>query len=340
MTKQRFHAAYYLTLDPKVLPPEKIKYEYYSHIFHAFAVPDEAGALKRVSGQIPGAALVKLAHAKDVRVIISVGGGMVTIFPRLVGNPESCQRLVDNLLAFVAENSYDGIDLDWEHPLNDTDKTHWGRLIRALRRGMDTLAAENGKSYELSSALTANSIPFIDIEAVNQCMDFINVMCYDAFGPWGGITGNHSPLLVDRHDPYQRSMKGEVDKFLAAGVPAHKLTFGLPYYSYPCYGYQRYEAIVKDDPTKKVSTLSWAEFVKLMESENWEREFRQDSQAAWYTAPDGKAYVAVDDAEIVALKTRWAREFGLRGTFCWELQHDVMPDGSTPLQDAAFEASK
>jgi len=335
--EQLVRGAYYLTLYEGALPPDKIKYDYYTHIFHAFAVPDARGALKEIPGQLPGKQLVEKAHASDTRVILSVGGGMVTVFPEVVANEESYQHLLKGLLSFVADNDYDGIDLDWEHPMNEADKKNWSRLIRELRAGMDTLAQANGKHYELTSALTSASIPFIDITTANQCMDFINVMCYDAFGPWGGMTGNHAPLFIDPADPYKRAMQTEIEKFLAAGVPRHKLTFGLPYYTYPCYGYQRYEKIVKGSD-KRVDTLTYAQFAELITAGKVEREFLDSTQAAWYTLTDDTGYSAVDDPEIVALKTRWALDQQLRGVFCWELQQDVMPDGSTPLQDAVYRA--
>ena len=60
------------------------------------------------------------------------------------------------------------------------------------------------------------------------------------------------------------------------------------------------------------------------------------SAGSW--SPDGKSFVAADDAEVVGIKTRWARDNGYRGVFCWRVGNDMMLDG-TPPPVASFRVS-
>jgi hypothetical protein len=42
----------------------------------------------------------------------------------------------------------------------------------------------------------------------------------------------------------------------------------------------------------------------------------------------------------VALKTEWAMKQGFRGVFFWQINADLMPDRSHPLQEAAKELTR
>ena len=44
--------------------------------------------------------------------------------------------------------------------------------------------------------------------------------------------------------------------------------------------------------------------------------------------------IGYDDAESLALKTKWAMREGFRGVFYWEIGGDLLPDGTNPLQQA------
>ena len=66
-----------------------------------------------------------------------------------------------------------------------------------------------------------------------ESVDWINVMTYDYHGPFDNRSGFNAPLYADPSEGKARSADDSINLYLVAGVPAKKLTLGLPFY---CYG--------------------------------------------------------------------------------------------------------
>src|SRR5262245_6578418 len=96
--------------------PEKINFDLYTHLCHAFIVADEDGTIRQ-NRTCPSRELVADAHTAGVKVLISLGGwGWDKQFASIVSKTEAEDRYVKSVLAIVEDYDYDGIDLDWEYP--------------------------------------------------------------------------------------------------------------------------------------------------------------------------------------------------------------------------------
>lgn len=339
----RYFVGYYRAdnlAENSSLPLASVKYSYYTHIIHIGLAVGSDGQPSPATPTMPSREFTAAVHQNGVLGLISLVGGKQN-FEKVARDPEALERFVSDMARIVAEFDYDGIDVDWEHPDSPEAGKGWMTFMAALREMLDGLAENRQRRFWLTTALPAGwGGAHLDGKRIADTVDFINVMCYDGFGPWGGRAGNHAPLFPDPADPRQVSMASGMAYWRdTVGVPADSLVMGLPFYAYVCTGYEPYEPIDKDAEGKSVDGGSaWMGIAQRIERDGWERRFNEESQAAWYFAPDGSAFVAADDPETISIKTRWARENGFRGVFMWSMRCDVMPDGSRPLLDAMQRA--
>jgi len=323
-----------------VLPLNRIKYEYYTHIIHIGLSFHSKGILNTKEGRMPSKELTAAAHRHGVVCLVSLVGKKAD-FEHVAADPDVLRAFVSRMADLVQDCDYDGIDVDWEHPDSPAAGKGWTAMMQALRASLDQVAAKRGRRYWLTTALPAGwGGAHLDSAVVRKVVDFINVMCYDGFGPWGGRAGNHAPLFADPADPRGLSMaKGMRYWRDTKKIPADKLVMGMPFYGYICYGYKPYGKIDPKAPEKRVDGGSgWSSIRKKIKDGKWERRFEKTSMASWFFAPDDSAFVAADDAAVIALKTRWAAKQGFRGVFMWSMRLDVLADGSRPLLDAMHRA--
>lgn len=181
----------------------------------AFINPNETGGFP--AGETLKKAVDK-AHAKNVRVFCSIGGGSPPA--HLEGLLEDNRRaaLVAGLVQLTETAGFDGIDVDLE---NDLINQHYAKFISELA------AALKPRKKLLTAALAAWNAKKIDDVTLQQ-FDLINIMSYDQTGPWAPTRpGQHAPLAMAESDFRHFNQ--------ARRIPAERLLIGLPFYG-RCFG--------------------------------------------------------------------------------------------------------
>jgi len=193
-----------------------INYEKLTHINIAFENPDAAGNL---SFSPANTTLIQQAHAKEVKVLVSIGGGAATsnlhsIYFNLISDAQRA-GFVGKIAAYLTAHNLDGIDVDLEGSAINQD---YGKFIEALSTALKpqgklvtaALSHVNG-----GDAVTASTF---------QYFDFINIMAYDETGPWAPARpGQHASMAF---------AKASVDNWLGRGLPKEKAVLGVPFYGY------------------------------------------------------------------------------------------------------------
>jgi chitinase len=206
--------------------PSVISYDQITHINYAFLLPNEDGTFIAVLNTWKIGELVRLAHQKDVKVLISVGGwGLDKQFEALAAAPATRTAFVQNLVRIVRENQFDGADIDWEYPDPGPSSQNFLALMQELRAALP-------EEKLLTAAVVAlgEHGPGIPSEAF-ALLDFVNIMAYDNAG------AEHSSL------DYARSA---LDYWLERGLPPEKATLGVPFYARP--SETSYAKIVEANP--------------------------------------------------------------------------------------------
>jgi GH18 family chitinase len=188
-----------------------IPYDKLTHINYSFLTPKVDGSFNTFVNGWKLKQIVQKAHARDVKVLISVGGwGWDEQFEAMAAEPESRAAFVQNLKAFVDEYQLDGADIDWEYPDPGQSSQNFLALITELRAALPdklltTAVVDYGDEHGLG----------IPAETFNL-FDFINVMTYSG----------------KDHGTMEQFNKG-LDYWRSRGLSRDKLVIGVPFYSEP-----------------------------------------------------------------------------------------------------------
>lgn len=79
----------------------------------------------------------------------------------MVADPAKRKIFIDSILAFIKSYKFDGVDLDWEYPMNSSDKAGFSEFFNELRTTL-------GKDYIISVAVPVNQT-VIDLGILQNC---------------------------------------------------------------------------------------------------------------------------------------------------------------------------
>lgn len=179
----------------------------------AFINPTESGAF-----QVDPALrdLVNTAHAHQVRIFFSIGGGNPPPYlETLLATAQNRTKLVSGIVDVLNRFGFDGIDVDLENALINE---HYASFVEEVAHAVKPL----GKLVTAALASwNANRIS----DATLAHYDFINVMSYDATGPW-------NPERPGPHSPYSMAVDDFRYFHQTRDIPAARLFVGLPFYGY------------------------------------------------------------------------------------------------------------
>lgn len=160
-------------------------------------------------------ALVGAAHACNVKVLLSFGGGADTTGAEIreLITPAKVQGFAAKIAEYVAAHALDGVDVDLE---GNSVNENYGGFVDAL----STVLAPEGKL--LTAALGTWFAERIPADALSK-FDFVSAMAYDEHGTWTD-PGEHST--------YELAATQAEFWSTTRGVPADKLVIGVPFYGY------------------------------------------------------------------------------------------------------------
>ncbi|HTM48090.1 MAG TPA: glycoside hydrolase family 18 protein, partial [Bryobacteraceae bacterium] len=110
--------------------------------------------------------VLSTAHANNVKVILSLGGSTTLLNSNTA--PNTIATFVNNITAYINNNGFDGVDLDWETSI---DVSQYADLVSRLRSAMPN---------KLITVDTGDWDNLVQLSvAVYSKVDRLNVMCYD-----------------------------------------------------------------------------------------------------------------------------------------------------------------
>lgn len=246
----------------------------------AFINPDTDGEFT-LNSQVQD--LISRAHAKNVRVYASIGGGSSPAHFKTLLEDASRGGLISNMTAMAEDYGFDGIDVDLEGDFITADYADFiSELSSALK----------SKNKLMTAALATWNGDVLHDSTLAR-FDFINVMSYDATGVW-------DPANPGPHSPFEMAQNDAKYYIQQRNIPAAKILVGLPFYGYifenGAASYMDFRNIV--------SAYPGAENKDMVE-----------------TAAGGKIYY--NGIPTIQKKVKLAADLKAAGVMIWELTYDA-----------------
>ncbi|MBJ8742017.1 glycoside hydrolase family 18 protein [Citrobacter sp. FDAARGOS_156] len=309
----------------------------------------------------------------NLKVLLSVGGWGARGFSGAAATKESRAVFIQSAQEIIAKYGLDGIDLDWEYPVNGAwglvesqpaDRANFTALLTELRAAL-------GHKKLLTIAVGANAESpksWVDVKAIAPSLDYINLMTYDmAYGTQyfnSNLYDSTQWPTVAAADRYSANFV--VDNYLAAGLKASQMNLGIGFYGrVPKRAVEPGIDWSKPDAQKNPVTQPYFEpaqielfkslgvdlskdtYVKYNDivaklindpqkrfSQHWDDE----AKVPWISvqSADGKALFALsyENPRSVEIKADYIKSKGLGGAMFWEYGADDQNQLAKQLADS------
>lgn len=297
----------------------------------------------------------------NLKVLLSVGGWGARGFSGAAATKETRAVFIQSAQEIIAKYGLDGIDLDWEYPVNGAwglvesqpaDRANFTALLTELRAAL-------GHKKLLTIAVGANAESpknWVDVKAIAPSLDYINLMTYDmAYGTQyfnSNLYDSTQWPTVAAADKYSADFV--VNNYLAAGLKPSQMNLGIGFYGrVPKRAVEPGIDWSKPDAQKNPATqpylgsaqielfkslgvdLSKDTYVKYNDivaklindpqkrfSQHWDDE----AKVPWLSvqSADGKTLFALsyENPRSVAIKADYIKSKGLGGAMFWEYGAD------------------
>lgn len=278
----------------------------------------------------------------QMKTLLSLGGASAGVekFRKLIGSDDDRKKFIKNTIETLRKYNFDGLDLDWEFPETQQDKTGFTKLVKDFRLEFQSEAFVSDKPRLLLTAAVAVWKPKVEAgyepQKLAQYLDYINLMAYDYHGSWNQRTGHNSPLFARTEqtgDQILLNQESTINTWIELGAPADKLVLGLAMYGRTFtlktkkmngMNAPASDAGKSGPYTQAAGFLSYFEVCKLLK-DGWTKEWN-DEQKVPYAFKDDQ-WVGYDDPKSIKLKCEYAVKRKLAGAMIWSLDLDDFNGG-------------
>ena len=291
-----------------------------------------------------------------LKTSLSVGGwghnekaDMWWLFTTMAEKPESRAEWIKASIAYVRQNDFDGLDIDWEYPADPTrggrsiDTNNFTALLTELRSAINAEAKSSGKDALLLTIAAPAGVVVrgLDLPKIWQPLDWINLMSYDYNGGWEPHTNHNAPA-----PKVGMGVQGSVSIYMNFGVPADKIVLGMATYGrdYADAEGSAVGSMSKGNAppgrcTGAAGILAYFEVKELLDSGKLKPAWDDAAQVPYAYGSSSKLWVSYDDPRSFEKKMDFIDQKGLGGAMFWALDMDDYQHGY-PLISAVAKRYK
>lgn len=274
--------------------------------------------------------LLKKKH-RHLKVLLSIGGWTYSSnFAQPASTHEGRQNFARSAVKLFNDLGFDGLDIDWEYPKNETEAHNFVHLLKATRNALDSCVSHHRSKMLLTVACPAGPQNYekMRLEPMDQYLDFWNLMAYDFAGSWDSCAGHQSNLYPSTSNPASTPFSAlkAVEYYKSQGIAGSKLIIGMPLYG---------RAFASTDgPGSQFSGTgegSWEQGVwdfKALPQMGAKEHLSNEVAASWSYDPEKRLMVSYDSQEIAERKATFIKNEGLGGAMWWESSADKPGDRS------------
>ncbi|RDW83598.1 glycoside hydrolase family 18 protein [Aspergillus mulundensis] len=326
--------------------PSDLPVDALTHVNYAFAYVDpstydittmDAATPVRIFGDITA---LKITNP-SLKIYVSIGGWTFSdndtvtqpVFGDIAGHSANRETFANNLLKFMDQYGFDGVDLDWEYPGagdrggKEEDTKNYVLLMETIRKRFTKSGRDLGLTFTAPSSYWY--MRWFDLPGMLKYADWMNLMSYDLHGVWdssnpiGSVLHAHTNLT---------EIKLAAELLWRVNVKPHQVALGFGFYG---------RSFTLSDPTcttigcpfsggadpgvcsETSGYLAYYEIDKILSNDS-SIEVHHDKEAAVkYFTWNNDQWISYDDKETFEQKVEWANSVGFSGSLIWASDQDT-----------------
>ncbi len=277
----------------------------------------------------------------SLNILLSVAGSPER-FSAIAASPKRIRHFVESCVALALDSGFDGLDIDWEHPVNagipmrpseirhPEDRSNYVALLGAFRSALDS---RDRKRRLLTVATTGyyDHLRDFDLAGMTRYVDWFNLMIYDMSDMNPHVTADSSPLYepsnrakASGHNLSPSSAEYAINWYLAHGVEAQKIVLGVPFYGHEWTGvsptngglFQAYKTHVTRSDGLPYRDIQ-AHFSSAQQY--WDEQ----AKASWLYEMATHTLISFDNERALREKVMYVDQRQLGGIMFWDLSEDT-----------------
>jgi chitinase len=311
-----------------VLPISAIPWDKYTHIIHFAAAPNSDGTVDLhylTQAEISSITASRPAGKKMI-VAIKDNDSNLNAFPAATSS-RTIATFVSNIVDFVNNSGYDGVDIDWEANVNVTQyQDLLNRLRGALPGKVIVMDAGNWGGLESVAARAASAL------------DQVNVMCYDMDSPSVGYSWFNDALLQNGNSSLM-TCDWRVRSLTNAGLSAGKIGIGIPYYG------RRWSGVTQPLVTGNFQTSYFRYGDLVTDGTRWQPQnkfYDSGHKGNYLSIPSLNEFDSYNGVEFIQDAVAWQKAQGFGGFMTFTVDYEYLPnqtgDAQHPLSTTLYYA--
>ncbi|KAL4958708.1 uncharacterized protein BDV14DRAFT_194358 [Aspergillus stella-maris] len=311
-----------------------------THINYAFAYIDpDSFAITTMDAATPARTLDDISALKitnpSLKIFVSIGGWTFSdnntytqpIFGNIASTAGNRDKFASQLLAFMNQYGFDGVDLDWEYPGapdrggKPRDKANYVHLLEKIRTRFNRSGRDLGLTFTAPSSYWY--MRWFDLPGMLKYADWMNLMSYDLHGVWdrdnpiGSVLHAHTNLT---------EIKLATELLWHVHVKPHQVALGFGFYG---------RSFKLSDPsctsigcpfsggahpgicTNTSGYLAYYEIKQILARNRAINVVHDKEAAVKYFTWNTDQWIAYDDRDTFKQKLEWANSVGFSGSLIW-----------------------
>lgn len=268
----------------------------------------------------------------DLKITVALGGWGADGFSDAVLTEDSRDKFAESIVKYLIKYDFDGIDLDWEFPVNGgwgsikarpEDRENFSAFLIVLRDKLNKASNKKGEYLTMSVAANVGSDfynSWTELDVIVETADEIHLMTYDNFGSSSSTTGHHTGAAFT---------EDAVVRFIEAGCPPEKLVIGGAFYGKLMSGVDFSGGNPVGAPLSdsgNVSDINYTYIVKdYMSDDSYIRGWDSDQvtgRAPYLWSEENGEFITYDDPQSIKEKADIVKKYNLAGAMFWDYTQD------------------